>query len=201
MINKHKVVSDIHCDGKYDAILDTVKKTLDLDNPSLDDVKKLIEKDEYFIKEYKNLNRWGELSSIHIKSLDIKDTDTVEIKSFKEKINKDVLYLKNNEEYEIASKKVIYLAWTGFIAIPMVYVLDNIVRGFTHLYITNPNNVYLAFATIFLISGFGYIKVVKNHTAQHTRYIQTQKEIRELVKLGLKNNYFTFNEIYEGEAK
>ena len=85
MVNIQKVIKQIHSDGKYDAILDIAKKTLNNNNPTLEDIKQLVLKDTFYLKEYKNLNRWGELSSIHIKELNIKDTDTQEVKDSKQK--------------------------------------------------------------------------------------------------------------------
>ena len=85
MVNIQKVIKQIHSDGKYDAILDIAKKTCNNNNPTLEDIKQLVLKDTFYLKEYKNLNRWGELSSIHIKELNIKDTDTQEVKDSKQK--------------------------------------------------------------------------------------------------------------------
>jgi len=85
MVNIQKVIKQIHSDGKYDAILDIAKKTFNNNNPTLEDIKQLVLKDTFYLKEYKNLNRWGELSSIHIKELNIKDTDTQEVKDSKQK--------------------------------------------------------------------------------------------------------------------
>ena len=45
-------------------------------------------------------------------------------------------------------------------------------------------------------SIWGYIKVKNNHKNQHKRYLQTQVETRELVKVGLEKEYFTFEEVY-----
>ena len=200
MININKVISDIHSDGKYDAMLESIKKTLNIYTPSLKDIKKLVIEDDYYVKEYKDLNRWGELSSVHIKELSLNGNDTLEVKNIKEKINQNITYLTNNEEYEIPSKKIIYAAWTGFITLTIIYVIDNITRVFTHLYITNPNAIYISFAVVFIISILGYIKIVKNHTLQHKKYIQTQKDTRQLIKDALSKKYITINEVYKGET-
>ncbi|NEW61440.1 hypothetical protein GSY74_09115 [Sulfurovum sp. bin170] len=197
MINIKKVANDIYSDGKYDAMLDSVKKALNSENPSLEAIEKLVIEDSYYVKEYKDLNRWGELTSVHIKELEIKPSDSKEAKKLKEKINKEIDYLILGEEYEIPSKKTIYITWTGFIALPTIYVIDNVVRMFTTLYITHENHIYFSFLIVLILSVWGYLMVSRNHKRQHTRYIKTQKKMRELVKTGLEKNYFSFDEVYK----
>ncbi len=199
MVNRQKVTYDILNNGKYDALLDSVKKALNTDKPTQEQVFNLIESDPYYVIEYKDLNRWGELSSVHIKNLEIKESDAQEVKEIKEKLNKTRKYLIDNEEYEVPSKNLIYMAWTGFVALPTIYVIDNVVRVFTHLYITNPEAVYTSFVVVFILSIIGYKKTVNNHTTQHKRYIQTQKDTRALIKNAIEKNYFTFEEVYQGE--
>lgn len=197
MISIKKVATDIQIDGKYDAILDYVKNILKSNEPTIEEIEKLLNDDPYYIKEYKDLNRWGELSSVHIKGLDIKESDSINIKDIKNKINSKIDYLINAEEYEIPSKKLIYIAWTGFIALPSIYVIDNMVRVSTDLYTSNENSVYISFILVFILSIWGYIKVSNNHKKQHLKYIQTQEDIRKYIKQGLEKNYFTYEEIYK----
>jgi hypothetical protein len=195
MINIKKVVNDIKDDGKYDAILDVVKDKLQHQEPSYAEILKLVEEDEFYIKEYKDLNRWGELSSVHINSLHVESSDTDEVKSLKETINKNVTYLTNGEEYEIKQKNVIYLVWTVFIALPSIYVIDNLVR-IMDMYKSNENSVYVSFALVILASIWGYMKVTKNHKNQHERYMKIQTDTRAFVKLGLEKEFFTYDEVY-----
>ncbi|NOR57342.1 MAG: hypothetical protein GQ474_02350 [Sulfurimonas sp.] len=196
MINKLKVVDDIKNDGKYDAILDVVKQTLQSDEPTKEQIAKLVDNDMFYIKEYKDLNRWGELSSVHVNELELKQSDTWEYKELKKQINKNVTYLKNGEEYEIKQKNIIYLAWTGFIALPSIYVIDNLVRimGF---YDGNENSVYVSFLLVVFASIWGYMKVTKNHKRQHEKYTQTQVDTRALIQDGLKNKSFAYEEVYQ----
>ena len=197
MLNIRKVANDILNDGKYDEILDYAKSALDSKEVDLEDIYKLLENDSYYKSAYKDLNRWGELSSVHVKDLLLEDNDTDESIKIKNQINKDLIYLRDLEEYEIESKYVIYLAWTGFIALPSIYVIDNIVRLFTNLYKNNQeNSVYLSFLLAVFFSAWGFFKVTKNHKKQHKRYMQTQKETRELIKLGIENKYFRYEEVY-----
>ena len=195
MINIKKVVNDIKDDGKYDAILDVVKEKLKNNNPSSDDILELIQSDEFYIKEYKDLNRWGELSSVHINALHVESSDINEIKELKEIINKNTTYLSNGEEYEIKQKNAIYLAWTAFIALPSIYVIDNLVR-IMDMYKSNENSVYVSFVLVIIASIWGYMKVTKNHKNQHERYMQTQADTRDLVKLGIEKEFFTYEEVY-----
>ena len=196
MISIKKVTNDIQNNGKYDAILEQVKKTLGNENPTFEEIEKLISKDKYYIAEYKDLNRWGEISSVHIQPLEIKESDCDEAKELKTKINADLEYLVLGEEYQVPSKKVIHIAWTGFVLLPAIYVIDNMVRMFTTWYITHANYVYLSFAIVTAICLWGYYKVTQNHARQHKQYTQKQQEIRALVNEGLEKNYFTHEEVY-----
>ena len=198
MINKIKVINEIKDDGKYDAILDVVKKTLECDAPTAEQIAELIETDPFYIAEYKDLNRWGELSSVHIHELEVENEDSKEAKTTKEQINKNVIFLRNREEYQIPSKNAIYLAWTGFIALPAIYVIDNIVRLATDLYIDGQeSSVYISFVLVLVASIWGYLKVKNNHTTLHKKYVQTQVETRELIKNALDKNYFSYDEVYQ----
>lgn len=195
MINIIKVIEDIKYDGKYDAVLEKIKKTLENENPTKEEISDLISKDPFYIKEYKDLNRWGELSSVHLNELIVKDADSIDTVKLKEQINKNAAYLKNFEEYEIKQKNLIYGAWTFFIALPFIYVIDNIVR-ITGLYSGNEESVYISFFIVIVASIWGYIKVVTNHKRQHEQYIQTQIDTKALILNGLKNNSFTYVEVY-----
>lgn len=195
MTNIKKVVNDIKNDGKYDAILDVVKNKLKNQNPSYSEILHLVQTDNYYTKEYKDLNRWAELSSVHLNELHVSDSDVQDAITTKECINKNFSYLVNGEEYEVKQKNIIYLAWTGFIALPSIYVIDNLVR-IMDLYKGNEYGVYTSFILVGLASVWGYMKVTKNHKEQHERYIQTQSDTRELVKLGIEKEYFTYDDVY-----
>ncbi len=196
MVSIKKVANDIKENGKYDAILDHLKKTLNNENPTLGEIERVINEDEYYISEYKDLNRWGEISSVHIQKLETKESDSTEAKEIKTKINKDLDYLLLGEEYQVPSKKVIHAAWTGFVLLPSIYVIDNMVRMFTTWYITHTNYVYLSFVIVTMLCLWGYHKVTQNHARQHKQYSDKQQEIRTLVKEGLDKNYFSYEEVY-----
>lgn len=198
MINIKKVVNEITNDGRYDAILDVAKKKLGTNNPSLAEIEDLVLNDAYYISEYKDLNRWGELTSVHLKELEIKDTDSSEAVSLKKTINDDMIFIRNREEYEVPSKDIIYFSWTVFIALPSIYIIDNMVRLFTDLYKNNNEiSVYISFGIVVILSLWGYLKVSRSHKQIHAKYIQKQIEMRKFISIGIKENYFSFSEIYE----
>ncbi len=196
MISIKKVANDIQNNGKYDAILEYLKKSINSKNPTLEEIEKLVKEDDYYIAEYKDLNRWAEISSVHIQKLEPKESDSSEAKEVKAKINADLDYLVLGEEYQIPSKKVIHAAWTGFVLLPAIYIIDNMVRMFTTWYITHTNYIYLSFAIVTAICLWGYYRVTQNHARQHRQYTKKQQEIRSLVKEGLEKNYFTYEEVY-----
>ncbi len=198
MVNRVKVADEILNDGKYDAILDVVKKELNTQAPSMQQIQELIDANEFYIAEYKDLNRWGELSSVHLKTLHVEDDETQESKDIKLKLNENRKFLVNREEYQIPSKNAIYIAWAGFIALPAIYVVDNIVRLATDLYINgHEESVYISFVIVILASTWGFLKVKSNHTFQHNKYIKLRQESRELVRVGLEKGYFSVEEVYE----
>ena len=197
VINKEKVAKEILHDGKYDAILDVVKKELSTKTPALQEIRELMDKDVFYIAEYKDLNRWGELSSVHLRVLEMKESDTQKCTAMKETLNKNREFLINAEEYQIPSKSAIYLAWTGFIALPAIYVIDNIVRLATDLYIDGQeSSVYISFFIVVLLSIWGFSKVKNNHSSQHNKYIKLRQECREFVRVGLEKRCFSFEEVY-----
>jgi len=195
MINILKVVREIKEDGKYDALLDMVKEKLNKVEPSFDEIHKLVLEDESIIDEYKDLNRWGEISSVHINNLEIKDSDASQTRLDKETINKNVTFLTHGEEYNVEQKNLIYFAWTFFIATPSIYVIDNLVR-ITDMYNNNENSVFISFGIVLFASAWGFMKVKNNHTKMHERYMKTLAQTRELIKLGLEQKNFTFQEVY-----
>ena len=196
MVSIKKVANDIQNNGKYDALLEHLKKTSGKETPTLEEIENLIIEDDYYISEYKDLNRWGEISSIHIQKMETKESDSSEAKEVKEKINRDLEYLVLGEEYQVPSKKIIHAAWTGFVLLPSIYIIDNMVRMFTTWYITHTGYVYLSFAIVTILCLWGYYKVTQNHSRQHKQYSEKQQEMRALVKEGLEKNYFNYDEVY-----
>ena len=84
MINIKKVAHQVKFDGMYNTVLNEIEEKFDNDNLTVQEIEDILKDDEYFVSEYKELNRYGELSSVHAKKLEIKDTDIKEIISFKE---------------------------------------------------------------------------------------------------------------------
>jgi len=196
MVNILKVAREIKEDGKYDALLDIVKTKLKNQDLSFDDIHELVLKDESIVAEYKDLNRWGEISSVHVNELKINDDDSNDAKKTKKGINDSLSFLTHGEEYQIKQKNLIYLVWTFFIATPSIYVIDNLVR-ILDMYKDNENSVFISFSVVLIASVWGFMKVRNNHTKMHNRYVSTQAQTRELVKSGLENKYFTYEEVYQ----
>ena len=101
MINIKKVAYQIKHDGMYNTVYIEVLDKLNKEDPSVDDIENLLKEDEYFVWEYKELNRYGELSSVHAKKLEIKDSDDTDTKAFKEELNENVQQLRNLENFEV----------------------------------------------------------------------------------------------------
>jgi len=53
-----------------------LKQASNNQNPTLEEIEKLVTTDKYYIAEYKELNRWGEISSVHVQALEIKESDS-----------------------------------------------------------------------------------------------------------------------------
>ena len=198
MINIKKVAHQLKYDGMYNTILIEAQEKLKNEEPTIEEIEELITKDEYFINEYKELNRYGELSSVHAKKLDIDEDD--EQKEFKTKLNDNVQQLKNLENFEVDSKNSAYSIWIGSAGVMVIFMAHNIVALFSELYHTHGLLVYTSFAIILGITYWAYKKMKENHEAQHKRYKILHKETRAMIKEGLEKNYFTHEEFFQGVA-
>jgi len=198
MINVKKVAHQIKFDGMYNTVYTQVQESLNKENPTLEEIEELLNRDEYFVSEYKELNRYGELSSVHAKKLEIKDSDTSEIKELKTELNKNVQKLRNLENFEVDSKNSAYSIWIGSVGVMVIFMVHNIIALFSELYTTHGALVYTSYVIILLFSYWGYKKVKNNHERQHEKYKILHLDTRKLIQSGLENNYFTYEEMYEG---
>ncbi len=198
MINIKKVAYQLKFDGMYNTVYIEVQDKLKKEDPSLEEIETLITKDEYYIWEYKELNRYGELSSVHAKKLEIKDKETNEIKEFKTYLNENVQKLKNLENFEVDSKNSAYSIWIGSVGVMVIFMEHNIIALFSEYYNTHGNIVYASYALILSLTYWGYKKVKNNHENQHLSYNILHKETRAMVKDGLEKKYFTYEEFFEG---
>ncbi|MEA3330713.1 MAG: hypothetical protein U9Q29_03360 [Campylobacterota bacterium] len=198
MINIKKVAYQIKFDGMYNTIYNEVQEELNNQNPTLEEIESLLHNNsEYYIWEYKNLNRYGELSSVHAKELEIKEDDSQKIKEFKEDLNSKVLKLRQLENFEVDSKNSAYSIWIGSVGVMVIFMAHNIVALFSDLYNTHGTYVYISFAIILAFTYWSYAKVKQNHENQHLKYTALHTDTRAMIKEGLENSYFTYDEFFE----
>ena len=196
MINIKKVAHQLKHDGMYNTILIEINEALKNEEPTIEEIEELIIKNDYYINEYKELNRYGELSSVHANKLVIDEDD--EHKEFKTKLNENVQQLKNLENFEVDSKNSAYSIWIGSAGVMVIFMAHNIVALFSELYHTHGGLVYTSFAIILGFTYWAYYKMKQNHEEQHERYKILHKETRAMIKEGLEKNYFTHEEFFQG---
>lgn len=198
MINIKRVAHQIKFDGMYNTVYIEVQEKLNKEDLSVEEIENLLKEDEYFIWEYKELNRYGELSSVHAKKLALKDEDSIELKEFKEKLNKNVQQLKNIEMFEVDSKNSAYSIWIGSAGVMVIFMMHNIIALFSELYKTHGSLVYISYAIVIGITYWIYRKAKDNHENQHLNYTKLHKETRALIKDGFEKKYFTHEEFFQG---
>ncbi len=200
MINIKKVAHQLKFDGMYNTVYIEVQEELKSEDPSVEMIEELITNNEYYVNEYKELNRYGELSSVHAKELIIDENESDEIKTFKAALNDNVQQLRNLENFEVDSKNSAYSIWIGSAGVMIIFMAHNIVALFSELYHTHGGLVYGSFAIILGLTYWAYRKVKLNHEEQHKRYKLLHKETRAMIKEGLEKGYFSHEEFFEGVA-
>jgi len=199
MINIKKVAYQIKHDGMYNTVYDEIQEELNSKNPTEAQIEEvLFNNNEYFIWEYKNLNRYGELSSVHAKKLDIKDDDSDDLKSFKTKLNDNVQKLKNLENFEVDSKNSSYSIWIGSVGVMIIFMVHNFAALFSDLYNTHAPFVYGSYVIILALTYWGYKKVKQNHENQYARYTLLHKKTRAMItntllKISYGNSFLMSN--------
>ncbi len=197
MVNIKKVANQIKFDGMYNTVYIEVQEELNNEDPSLEEIEHLITNKEYYVWEYKELNRYGELSSVHAKTLEINDDDAKEINSFKTKINEKVQSLRNLEMFEVDSKNSAYSIWIGSVGVMVIFMMHNIIALFSEYYTTHASVVYSSYALVLALTYWAYRKAKQNHENQHEKYKVLLSDTREMIKSGLDSNYFTYDEFFE----
>ena len=197
MVNIKKVAHQIKFDGMYNTVYIEVQEELNNENPTVDEIEELITSKEYYIWEYKELNRYGELTSVHAKKLDIKDEEQESTKTFKEKLNDEVQQLRNLEMFEVNSKNSAYSIWIGSVGVMVIFMAHNLIALFSELYTTHSEMVYISYAAILGVTYWAYKKAKQNHENQHAKYKVLLDDTRKMVKEGLEKHYFTYDEFYE----
>jgi len=197
MINIKKVAYQIKFDGMYNTVYNEIQEELNNLDPTLHEVEDLIIDKEYYIWEYKELNRYGELSSVHAKNLIIEENEISEAKIFKKNLNEKVQILRNIENFEVDSKNSAYSIWVGSVGVMVIFMTHNIIALFSEVYTTHGNLVYTGYGIVLALTYWVYRKVKDNHEKQHLKYKGLHKETRGLIEQGLDNKYFTYDEFYE----
>lgn len=198
MINIKRVAHQLKYDGMYNTVYIEVQEKLNNEDPSLEEIEELLSNDEYFVWEYKELNRYGELSSVHAKKLKITDDAPNEEKNFINKLNENVQKLKNIEMFEVDSKNSAYSIWIGSAGVMVIFMMHNIIALFSELYKTHAPLVYLSYAIVMGLTYWMYKKAKHNHENQHKNYKILHAETRSLIQDGFAKNYFTHEEFYQG---
>jgi len=198
MVNKKKVAHQLKFDGMYNTIYIEVQDELKNQDPSVEEIEKLITQNEYFIREYKELNRYGEVSSVHAKKLSISEDEDNTIKKFKEKINKQTQELRNLEMFEVDSKNNAYSIWIGSAGVMIIFMMHNIIALFSEYYVTHTEIVYGSFAIVVALTYWSYRKMKSNHDKQHIKYKELLTNTRADIKEGLEKCYYTYDECFEG---
>lgn len=198
MINIKKVAHQIKYDGMYNTVYIEVQENLKNENPTLQEIENLLEKNEYFVWEYKELNRYGELSSVHAKKLEIKNSDASDAKNLKEKLNENTQKMRNLEMFEVDSKNSAYSIWIGSAGVMVIFMAHNIIALFSELYTTHGSLVYIFYTLILGITYWAYKKAKQNHENQHANYKLLHTDTRAMIAEGLYKNYFTNDEFYIG---
>lgn len=198
MINIKKVAYQIKHDGMYNTVYNEIQEELDNQNPTEAEIEEILYKNnEYHLWEYKNLNRYGELSSVHAKKLAIKDDDSEDVKTFKTTINENVQQLKNLENFEVDSKNSAYSIWIGSVGVMVIFMVHNFAALFSDLYNTHETWIYVSYAIILGLTYWGYKKVKQNHENQYAKYTKLHKQTRQMVKDGLAKNHMSYDEFFE----
>ena len=198
MVDIKKVAYQLKFDGMYNTVYIEVQEKLQNDNPTLEEIENLLKKDDYYIWEYKELNRYGELSSVHAKNLDIKNNDKDEVKSLKELLNTKIQKLRNLEMFEVNSKNSAYSIWIGSVGVMVIFMAHNIIALFSELYTTHGGLVYSFYLSILGLTYWAYKKAKRNHEDQYAKYKVLLSDTRVIIAKGLNDKYFTYDELYEG---
>lgn len=197
MVNIEKVSNQILNDGLYNTLLFEIKEKLSAQNITVEMVQDILKKEPLLVYEYKEINRQSELSSIQVKKLQLKDDDKPEVLNIKKELNQNIQVLKNLENFETDSKNSAYAIWIGSVGVMVVFMVHNVIALFSELYTTSTLLVYASFTLILLFTYMGYVKIKKNHDAQHEIFQTVYEKTKKMLELGVRAAYFTRDEVYE----
>lgn len=196
MVNLKKVSNQILNDGLYNTLLSEIKEKLNKQVVDASMVEQALREDDYFIKEYKEINRQSELSSIQVKTLQPKEDDDLYITDLKRKINENIQILKNLENFETDSKESAYAIWVGSIGVTVIFMAHNIFGLFSELYTTHPALVFSSYIVMSALTYYTYIKMKTNHDKQHKVFTNIYTQTKEMIDKSLKSSYIRYEEVY-----
>lgn len=198
MVNIQKVSNQILNDSLYNTLLFEIKEKLFAQEVTPLMIESILRNEPSLLGEYKEINRQSELSSIQIRELAVKESDTPQIAQRKREINEGVQILKNLENFEGDSKNNAYPIWIGSVGVMVIFMAHNIIALFSELYTTHESAVYFSFGIVLGLTYLGYVKVRNNHDAQHKVFMTTYTKTKEMIEDGLQNGDFFLEEIYSG---
>lgn len=197
MVNIEKVSLQILNDALYNTLLFEIQERLFEKNITPKMIEELLKEDLSLIDEYKEINRQSELSSIHVKQLQVKEYDNKEAASLKSDINKNIQILKNLENFETDSKESAYSIWIGSVGVMIIFIAHNVIALFSELYTTHAPLVYLFYILILGFTYLGYVKMKLNHDNQHLLYQKIYNSTKEMLQNGFASSYFVHKDVYE----
>lgn len=197
MVNIEKISNQILNDGLYNTLLFEIKESEPMHNITPKIIERALIKNPSLIQEYKEINRQSEISSIQVKKLVIKDEDSETIADFKTELNQNIQILKNLENFETDSKNSAYAIWIGSVGVTVLFMVHNIIALFSELYVEAPSLVYGSYIVILYLTYIMYLKIKRNHDAQHGIFQNVYTKTQEMLQYGLEASYFTRDEVYE----
>ena len=198
MIDLQKVSKQLKDECLYNTIYYEIQEELgqNIKDPSYEQIENLLENNKKYIQDYKDVNRYSELSSIQALELNINEEDDKTCQEVKSEINEKVEKLKALENFSVDSTYSAYEIWIGSAGVMVIFMTHNIIALFSELYNTHGTYVYLSFSIILGLTFWGYIKIKKNHEKQHNLYNILYEKTQNIIETAFSNKYITKVELY-----
>jgi len=195
MIDLQKVSKQVKDDFLYNTILYEMQEELGK-NITYVQIEELLSSDAKYIQEYKDINRYSELSSIQALELEINQKDEKPCTDAKKDINENVGKLKALENFSVDSTYSAYEIWIGSAGVMVLFMTHNIIALFSELYNTHGIYVYTSFAIILGLTFWGYVKIKRNHEKQHSLYNILYEKTQHIIDNAFSKKYITKMELY-----
>ena len=108
MIHLDRVASEIKHIGFYDMLYHDIKERLNNQNPTIEDIKDILQKEPKFLEDYKQLNVEYNISNIHIKDIPLNQLPKECIEEAKS-VNQKLSRLRELEPYTLEFEKSSFL--------------------------------------------------------------------------------------------